>query len=201
MQHLQVDTVKKLPFILSLQVTKGHVLCTFFFICLKIMFFFYGKWFFLSPWVTLTPVWPLFSYHLRGSAWYSSPHLHGPWVHFALCENYWSGALQSEIWLLRGEHLPCTILICWIQWEAKINFHIVFSARRIRACEEKPRRRSFWQNASLNKIPLLLTKATGRSGHLKGARCNCSFEKDTVGGRVQYLQPCRIRAHISAKLI
>ncbi len=148
MQHLQADTVKKLPVILSLQFAKGHVLCTFFSYACK-WWFFYGKWFFLSPCVTLTTVWPLFSYHLRGSAWYSSPHIHRPWVHFALCENYWSGALQSEIWLLQGEHLPCTILICWMQWEAKINFHIVFSARRKRACEEKPRQRSFWQNASL----------------------------------------------------
>lgn len=147
------------------------------------------------------PQLPFISYHLRSSAWYASPHFHRPWVHIALCENYWSAALQSEIWLLQGEHLPCTILICWMQWEAKINFHIVFSARRKRAWEEKPRRRSFLTKCISNKIPLLLTRATGGSAHLKGARCNCSFEKDTVGGRVQYLQPCRIRAHISAKLI
>lgn len=122
----------------------------------------FSMWFFLSPCVTLTTIWPLFSYRLRGSAWYSSPHLHRPWVHFALCENYWSGALQSEIWLLQGEHLPCTILICWMQWEAKINFHIVFSACRKGACEEKPRRRSFLTKCIFNKSPLLLTRGDKR---------------------------------------
>lgn len=114
--------------------------------------------------------WPQFSLYFHPtSAWYASLHLCRPWVHIALCEIYWSGVLQSEIWLLQGEHLPCTILICWMQWEAKINFHIVFSARRKGGCEEKPRRRSFSTKCISNKIPLLQTRATGRSGHLKGA--------------------------------
>lgn len=84
---------------------------------------------------------------------------------------------------------------------SKNQFPYRFLCTQKKSVRRKAEATVFLTKCISNKIPLLLTRATGGSAHLKGARCNCSFEKDTVGGRVQYLQPCRIRAHISAKLI